>query len=484
MNLFAALYRSLLSTTDIAEKSNRIAHYFDQINENEIIPAIQLLLHGKSGALISTKALIKQVMIHKNVSEDLIKECYQACQDWVETCSLILANPHVEKSNYRLSSILDLIHTEIPDQMGFCLHMWNSLSTGETWLFNKLITGTIRPLISIVQIAQIISDKWKTDRELVHLRLVLYDSKVLTFKQLTNPHRNHDELNYMPYTFIRPNEAHINYALEKKEDYVIEPFIYGERMLVIKANHTLVAYSIHAEWIKLNAEEWHKLIPEKSQFEVIISNNKMHMISIHMWSGEKLNDVVLQKSIFIKWVLMNEITNKIEWVPQIEIKDWSNIGKQGDVIIKHKEDNTKWYRIKPKTHSLNAVLWYAEMPISNQSMNMKLTMAIHNDLNELTTICQLPSSDLSATDQTKLYYWIQNNTVQKFGPVRTVRPIQHFVIAYDRVLAHPKSKAGIKLINAKIQEWKKEAQKIELSKFSDLPAESDLLKKTLKGNPK
>ncbi|MBP6794761.1 MAG: hypothetical protein KA143_06895 [Saprospiraceae bacterium] len=482
MNLFASLYRSLLSTTDTAEKSNLIAHYLDQLNENEIIPAIHLLLHGKSGSLISTKALIKLVMIKTNISEDLIKECYTACQDWVETCSLIVANPQVEKSNHSLSSILRLMHPAIPDPMGFCNHMWNSLSTGETWLFNKLITGTVRPLISIVQISQILSAKWKTDQELVHLRLVLYDFKELTLKQLTDPHRNQEELNYVPYTFVKPNEAHINFSLEAQDDYLIEPFIYGERMLVIKTNYALQAYTIQREWRKLDDEEWHKLIPEQSQLEIIISNDKVHILHILLWNGEKMKDIRLQKTIFMEWVFTNKLSNKIEWVPQIEIKDWSTIDMQGDLILKHKEDITKWYRIKPKMHELIAVLWYAEMPSSNQSMNMKLTMAIHNDQHELITICQFPSSDLPSSDQTKLYYWIQNNTVQKFGPVRTVRPIQHFVIGYDRVQVHSRSKAGIKLINSKIQEWKKEAQKIEISKISDIPAKP-FTKKDLKVNP-
>jgi DNA ligase-1 len=54
---------------------------------------------------------------------------------------------------------------------------------------------------------------------------------------------------------------------------------------------------------------------------------------------------------------------------------------------------------------------------------------------------------------TQLHYWIQNNGIQKFGPVRVVRPQQVFLIAYDKSIKNLRLKAGYTLKNAQIIRW-------------------------------
>lgn len=463
MKLFASLYRSLLSTSDSIEKSNLIAFYLDQLNEPEKITAIKLLLNGKAGALISSKSMTKMVMQRMNLSENLIKECHKACQDWVETCSLIVANPGIETSNYSLSEILTEIGLHKSDSIDFCIEKWKSLSTIETWLFNKLITGTLRPLISLSQFSKIMATKWNVDQELVHLRITLYDLDKLTFKHLIEAKRNMEELNFLPYTFVRPNESYINLSLENHDEYTVERFIYGKRLLLIKSEHKLIAYTIDGEWIQPDPANWHQYIPDKSQLEIIISEDKAWIVQIPIWSGSKVQSMIINE-----WVNKFGISGQVNWLPKMEFKDWTSIHLHGDIIIKHNDDNTKWYRIKPKSHELIAVLWYAEMPVTSNSMIMKLSFAIHTENMELITICQITSDEMPETDQTRLYYWIQNNTMQKFGPVRTVRATQYFIISYDRVRIYKRSKLGYQLVNARIFEWLKDKTSFELSKSTNI----------------
>lgn len=463
MKLFALLYKSLLSTADVAEKANLVSYYLDQINEEEKITSIQLMLNGKSGAVISVKSMTKLVLEKRHLSENLMKACYNACQDWVETCSLIVSNPLVETGNKSLTDLINKINIDNPDPTLFCPEIWKSVSPSETWLFNKIITGTLRPLLSAAQLSKIIAKKWNLDRELIHLRLCLYNLSQVTFKQLTDLNRKDDEMYFLPYVFTHPNEAHINLTLERQFDYNIQKFVYGERLLLIKKGQKLIAYNIKGEWVLPDPAIWHKHIPDLSQMEIVLSEDKTWIVQIPLWAGSKAGHSFIRE-----WVNEFALSDQIDWLPEINIKDWNEIYGQGDIILKHKQEAGKWYRIKPDAHKLTAVLWYAEMPVTSNTMNMKLSFAIRSAQNELITICQLPSSEMAETDQTRLYYWIQNNTVQKFGPVRTVRTSQYFTLCYDRVRPNKRSKIGFQLLNAKIIDWLKDSAKVELSGIADI----------------
>jgi DNA ligase-1 len=52
--------------------------------------------------------------------------------------------------------------------------------------------------------------------------------------------------------------------------------------------------------------------------------------------------------------------------------------------------------------------------------------------------------------------WIRRNTVEKFGPVRSVKPEQVFELGFEGIQASPRHKSGIAVRFPRILRWRKD----------------------------
>ena len=109
-----------------------------------------------------------------------------------------------------------------------------------------------------------------------------------------------------------------------------------------------------------------------------------------------------------------------------------------------------WYRLKPPPVVILTALMYAELPNQTMEADFELTLGLKDPDDTLVPVVKLSSSSLSDSKKTSLYYWIQNNTVKRFGPVRLLRQGQVFKISFERVEINKKVKAGLKLVHVEI----------------------------------
>ena len=65
-------------------------------------------------------------------------------------------------------------------------------------------------------------------------------------------------------------------------------------------------------------------------------------------------------------------------------------------------------------------------------------------------------SGLSDQEIGRLDRWIRRNTVEKFGPVRSVRPHHVFEIAFEGIQPSPRHKSGIALRFPRIARWRQD----------------------------
>lgn len=232
MHKFSRLYKSILAFNK-SSSHDLLLEYFSSCTDHEKKIAIQLFLGKPIWKTISFKYLIKLVQSHSQIPEWLVKESHAATADWVETCSLIVGNPHIEKSNFSLTDIIECISTSNTiDQ--YLINTWPLLSIDETWVLNKLVTGTLKNTVTKNEIAKVLSVQNKISQELVALRLCYFDLQDFSFDDLINKDRNEIELFFQPHHFITANDWTINFNHELISDYIIQPFVYGERKIVMK----------------------------------------------------------------------------------------------------------------------------------------------------------------------------------------------------------------------------------------------------------
>ena len=66
--------------------------------------------------------------------------------------------------------------------------------------------------------------------------------------------------------------------------------------------------------------------------------------------------------------------------------------------------------------------------------------------------------------------WIRRNTVEKFGPVRSVKPEQVFELGFEGIQASPRHKSGIAVRFPRILRWRKDKPAREADTIDTLRA--------------
>jgi DNA ligase-1 len=112
-----------------------------------------------------------------------------------------------------------------------------------------------------------------------------------------------------------------------------------------------------------------------------------------------------------------------------------------------------WWKWKIEPYSFDAVMVYAQPGHGRRSnLYTDYTFGVWKD-GELVPVAKAYSG-LSNNEIGVLDRWIRAHTVEKFGPVRAVEPVQVFELAYEGIAASSRHKSGIALRFPRILRWR------------------------------
>jgi DNA ligase-1 len=114
-----------------------------------------------------------------------------------------------------------------------------------------------------------------------------------------------------------------------------------------------------------------------------------------------------------------------------------------------------WWKWKVEPHTVDAVMIYAQ-PGHGRRANLytDYTFAVWRG-EDLVPIAKAYSG-LDNAEIRELDRWIRRNTVERFGPVRSVRPEQVFEIAFEGINASRRHKSGVALRFPRIARWRRD----------------------------
>jgi DNA ligase-1 len=112
-----------------------------------------------------------------------------------------------------------------------------------------------------------------------------------------------------------------------------------------------------------------------------------------------------------------------------------------------------WWKWKVQPYAVDAVMIYAQAGHGRRaSLNTDYTFAVW-DGGALVPFAKAYSG-LTDAEIRELDSWIRRNTVEKFGPVRSVKPEQVFEIAFEGIQASPRHKSGVAVRFPRIMRWR------------------------------
>ncbi len=114
-------------------------------------------------------------------------------------------------------------------------------------------------------------------------------------------------------------------------------------------------------------------------------------------------------------------------------------------------DQAPWFYLRPSPVIVNAALVSVKVP-RGENEEVEFTLALMQE-GELVPVAKMPSLELGEVDSGRLLEFIRNNTVEKFGPVRVLKPDLIFELACAGIQISNRHKAGLTVRRSKVLRW-------------------------------
>jgi DNA ligase-1 len=163
-----------------------------------------------------------------------------------------------------------------------------------------------------------------------------------------------------------------------------------------------------------------------------------------------------------------------EWEELTTIRSKSrDIGSEG-IMLKRKNSiyqvgrkRGDWWKWKIDPLVIDAVMIYAQKGHGRRSnLYTDYTFAV-KDVDKLVTFTKAYSG-LTDKEFTEVDNFVKRNSLEKFGPVRTVKPELVFEIAFEGIAASNRHKSGVALRFPRINRWRKDKKPDEINTLEDL----------------
>lgn len=229
MKRFAELYLQLDQTTKTNRKIESMSQYFRDAPIEDAAWALYFLCGSKLKRLVKSTSLRKWAAEVASVPEWLFSECYDAVGDLAETISLIVSThkfeqvdtPTDDPGQVKFSNLIQTIVAPLATQVEsrkrqIVVDTWNRLGAHECFVFNKLLTGSLRVGVSRGLVVRALAEAIGLKPEVLTHRLMgIWEPSPDFIRQLSNPDTGDTRLS-QPYPFFLANSLE-NLPLNREE---------------------------------------------------------------------------------------------------------------------------------------------------------------------------------------------------------------------------------------------------------------------------
>lgn len=516
----------MIQELELSNKTNdkiaALVSYFTEANDLDK-PFVIAMFTGKKPKRPVNTSLIKQWAIElSNVPEWLFSESYHSVGDLSETIALILppATHFIDKPLHQwINELAQLAKQTDQEKKAYIITAWNSLPTQERFIFNKLISGNFRIGVSNKMLVNAIAKQSEQDSsKIMHSIMGKWNPAEISYQQLTTgTHVNTDSS--WPYPFC------LAYALDATPetlgattDWLAEWKWDGIRGQIVKRNGELFIWSRGEELVTEQFPELHFLQDELVDGTVLdgeilavkdgnvqsfstlqqrlnrktINKTQLNNAPIGFYTYDILEyqhkdirqePLQLRRQTLVEVVEKLSTKNIVYLSPTINFKTWEELAqlrstartinsegimlKKLSSIFHTGRKRGDWWKWKINPYTVDTVMIYAQKGSGRRAnFYTDYTFAV-KDGEHLITIAKAYSG-LTDKEIKEVNTFVNKNAIEKFGPVRTVKPELVFEIAFEGIAESKRHKAGLALRFPRIARWRKDKKANEINTLEDL----------------
>jgi DNA ligase-1 len=507
MKAFADLYADLDETTSSSAKVLAMANYFKVTSPADAAWAVYFLSGRKPKQAVPSKRLRLWARELAGVDEWLFDECYEHVGDIAETIALLLP-PAAEESDQPLADwvqnrLLPLRVMEEGLQKVAVTSAWLALNTRQRFVWNKLITGEFRVGVSQLLVVRALSQVTGLSTDVISHRLMGdWEPTPLFYSELMAPDTSDADVS-RPYPFFlaHPLEGE-PIALGPVEEWQAEWKWDGIRAQIVRRRGESFVWTRGEELVTDRYPELKRLADRLPDGTVLDGE-------ILPWKEGVLPFGDLQKRIGRKTVskkLLEEIPvvlmaydlieiagadlreqplsvrrRQLEAVveqfadsalmlsPRLAFDSWDEliIQRQSSrdrrvegMMLKRQNAPYRvgrvrgdWWKWKIEPFTVDAVLTAAQPGHGKRSgLYTDYTFGVWDD-GKLVTFAKAYSGLTDAEIQ-QADAFVRANTLERFGPVRTVKPELVFELGFEGIQLSARHKSGIAVRFPRILRWR------------------------------
>lgn len=524
MESFARLFEELDQSNKTLDRIAALERYFQQAPDEDITWAIALFIGKKPKKAANSRQLRSWAVEIAALPEWLVEESYGVVGDLAETISLLLP-PGEKKAPRTLAAWMDYLEKASnkaeADKKNDITSAWGNLSGTERFVFNKLITGGFRVGVSQQLLVKALSRYTALPENAITHRL-MGDWKPAThsFRELMYVSDTKDELS-KPYPFC------LAYALDLPPASLGEPgqwiaewkwdgirtqlirrkgewFLWsrGEELLTerfpdlagmaeklpdgVVIDGELLA---HFEGIPLSFNDLQPRISSKKASPRLMQQAPAHIVAYDLleWDGADIRALHFQqrRERLETLVLQTGMPERLSLSAAIPFENWDSLValhpkarelhaegfmlKRKDSAYQTGRKRGEWWKWKVEPFQVDGVLVYAQRGHGRRAnLYTDYTLAVWNN-GELQPFAKAYSG-LTDEELAEVDAFVKKNTLERFGPVRTVRPELVFEIGFEGIQASKRHKSGIALRFPRILRWRKDKKAEEADSLDTLMA--------------
>jgi DNA ligase-1 len=525
MKQFAELVQVLGTSTKTNDKLEALASYFATAHDKDKVWVIALFSGRRPKRTVNSTQLATWCTEIAGIPAWLFEESYHTVGDLGETIALLLPENEIaqaaEPLHYYIEKLQAIEKESELVKKQFITDSWKPMGREECFVFNKLITGGFRIGVSQKMMVNALAKTVQLNPSIIAHRISgNWNPSTISFTELLSEDAAAAD-DSRPYPF------YLAYALEEEPQQLGDPAGWqaewkwdGIRGQLIKRNEELFVWSRGEELMTDKFPEYgvlRNLLPNGLVLdgEIIpstegrplpfallqtrigrknVTKKQLQETPITFfaydlleWKGEdwrgkplsarreKLDEIVTRVNHPV--LRLSPVISFGDWNDLVELRRQSrDMGSEG-IMLKRKDavyqvgrKRGDWWKWKIDPLVIDCVMVYAQKGHGRRSnLYTDYTFAVRDSDNgdKLVTFTKAYSG-LTDKEFAEVDAFVKRNSLEKFGPVRTVKPELVFEIAFEGIAASSRHKSGVALRFPRISRWRKDKPVSEINTLTDL----------------